>query len=168
MRVSAVRKGLATSAKDAMDRHITDQTWTYDFGQLYQAVCPASEQIGRSSLFGSRPPKNDSLWELARSKGFEVFVFDRSFSNKEKEVDVAIATQIVEDSYEYMKTSRGDRAVLVAGDRDYVPTVESLAKRGFPTTVVFWEHGTAHDLRSVADEFIDLDGLFDELTRIRT
>lgn len=163
MRVSAVKKGLATSPQDAMKR--TDQSWTYDFGRLYQAVCPDIAQIGRSSLFGSRPPANDSLWDLARHEGFEVFVFDRNYDNKEKEVDVAIATQVMADSYEHMSTERHDRVVLLSGDRDYVPVVKSLAARGLPTTVVFWEHGTAHDLRNAADDFSPLDPLFDHLSR---
>jgi NYN domain-containing protein len=159
MRVSAARKGLAASLQDAMDRQILDRGWSYDFGCLYSAVCPDTAQIGRSSLFGSRPPPNDSLWALAEEQGFEVHVFDRSFG-REKEVDVAIATQMTADSYEYMKHERGDRVVLVSGDRDYVPTIEHLAKRGFKTTVVFWEHATAVDLRTVAD-FFALDPLFE-------
>ena len=165
MRVSAVRKGLATSPQEAMNRRIIDQAWSYDFGRLYQAICPDTAQIGRSSLFGSRPPANDSLWDLARNEGFEVFVFDRNYANKEKEVDVAIATQVIEDSYEHMRTERQDRVVLLAGDRDYVPVIKSLAARGLPTTVVFWEHGTAHDLRNVADDYSPLDPLFTHLSR---
>lgn len=167
MRVSAVRKGLAKSAVDAMDRKVTDQSWTYDFGKLYQAVCPDTAMIGRSSLFGSRPPENDSLWDLARNEGFDVVLFDRNYSNKEKEVDVAITTTIVEDSYEYMKADRGDRVVLVAGDRDYVPAIKSLHRRSLPTSVVFWSHATAKDLRAAADDYTDLDPLFDYLSRQR-
>lgn len=165
MRVSAVRKGKSPNLHDAMRDQITDQTWTYDFGRLYQAVCPDVAQIGRSSLFGSRPPANDSLWELARREGFEVFTFDRNYSNKEKEVDVAIATQIMEDSFLHMKAERQDRVVLVSGDRDYLPAVESLRSRGIPTTVVFWSHATAVDLRAKAADFADLEPLFDYLTR---
>lgn len=71
MRISAVRKGIASSPQEAMDRHITDQSWTYDFGRLYKAVCPEGSQIGRSSLFGSRPPANDSLWNLAHEMGLK-------------------------------------------------------------------------------------------------
>lgn len=168
MRVSAVRKGLAVSPKDAMDRHITDHDWAYDFGHLYNAVCPDTAQIGRSSLFGSRPPANDSLWDLARREGFEVFVFARNFSNKEKEVDVAMATQLMEDSYEHMRVDRGDRVVLVSGDRDYVPTIKSLDRRGFKTTVVFWEHATARDLRAAADEYVSLDPIFPHLSRTKS
>lgn len=167
MRVSAVREGMATDLHDALNRHVTDQTWTYDFGHLYHAICPDTAQIGRSSLFGSRPPANDSLWDLARNEGFQVFTYDRNFSNKEKEVDVAISTQIMEDSFLHMRSERGDRVVLVSGDRDYLPTVESLAKRGLPTTVVFWKHATAVDLRNRADDYSDLTPLFDHLTRQR-
>ena len=167
MRISAVRKGLASDLKDAMLRRVLDHDWTYDFGQLYRAICPEGAQVGRSSLFGSRPPKNDSLWELARHEGFEVFVFDRNFSNKEKEVDVAIATQIVEDSFQHMKPERGDRLVLVSGDRDYLPTIESLAARGIPTTVAFWEHATARELKEHPITFAELDSLFDFLSRAK-
>lgn len=165
MRVSAVRKGLARDVQDAMRRHVTDPAWSYDFGRLYQAVCPDTAQIGRSSLFGSRPPANDSLWGLAEREGFEVTTFDRNFKNKEKEVDVAISTQIMEDSYEHMRSARGDRLVLVSGDRDYVPTIKSLAKRSLPASVVFWEHATARDLRQAADDFAPLEPLFDHLSR---
>lgn len=165
MRVSAVRRGMAANLIEAMNKQVSDQTWTYDFGHLYQAVCPDTAQIGRSSLFGSRPPENDTLWDLARREGFEVFTYDRNFSNKEKEVDVAIATQIVEDSFLHMKPERHDRVVLVSGDRDYLPTIESLRSRGIPTTVVFWKHATAVDLRTKADDFSDLEPLFGYLTR---
>jgi len=168
MRVSAVKKGLAVSAQDAMSRRITDHDWAYDFGHLYEAICPDSAQIGRSSLFGSRPPANDSLWNLAQRAGFEVKVFDRNFANKEKEVDAAITTMMLEDSFMYMKAERSDRVVLVAGDRDYVPAIESLGRRGFPTTVVFWEHATARDLRAQAHDFIDLDPLFAHISRTRS
>jgi uncharacterized LabA/DUF88 family protein len=164
MRFSAVRKGLAADIHAAMNDQVTDQSWRLDFGRLYGAICPDDAQIGRSSLFGSRPPDNDSLWEMARRQGFEVEVFDRNFRNKEKEVDVAIATQVMADSYEYMSTDRQDRVVLVSGDRDYLPTLKSLESRGFPTTVVFWSHGLSHDLRDFADDYFELDGIFDVIS----
>jgi hypothetical protein len=165
MRVSAVRKHMAPDLYAAMNDDIKDHDWSYDFGKLYRAVCPAEAQIGRSSLFGSRPPQNDHLWEMARQEGFEVSVFDRNVANKEKEVDVAIATQIIEDSFLYMKPERSDKVVLLSGDRDYLPTVKSLKARGLKTLVVFWKHATSHDLRAEADDFFALDGVFEAITR---
>ncbi|WP_219618454.1 NYN domain-containing protein [Brevibacterium iodinum] len=163
MRISAVRKGLAKSTTDAMNRKITDHDWSYDFGKLYELICPPDQMIGRSSLFGSRPPANDSIWNLARAHGFEVFLFDRNAANKEKQVDVAISTQIMEDSFQHMKD--GDRLLLVSGDRDYLPTIESLRNRGFPARVAFWEHATGNELKQAPIDYIPLDPAFDYITR---
>lgn len=165
MRVSAVRKGMAANATEAMNKKITDGSWSYDFGKLYEAICPDTAKIGRSALFGSRPPANDSIWELARQEGFDVTVYDRNAANKEKQVDTAISTMILEDSYEHMKN--GDRVVLVSGDRDYLPAIESLRRRGIPTTVVFWEHATGRELKEKPVDYMALDSLFDHLTMTR-
>ncbi|KHE73757.1 hypothetical protein AS25_10860 [Kocuria marina] len=163
MRVSAVRKGMAASAAEAMRKNITDRSWTYDFGKLYQAICPDTAMIGRSILFGSRPPKDDSIWELARRQGFEVKTYDRNAGNKEKQVDAAITTMMVADSFKHMKD--GDEVVLVSGDRDYLPPIEELRDRGFPTTVVFWEHATGKELKQEPVTYMALDPLFDYLTK---
>lgn len=161
-RLSAVHRGLATSLEDAYRRDVIDMSWTYDFGQLYDAVCPPGADIGRAVLFGSEPPSNEALWSSARGSGFEVFVAMRSAANKEKEVDTSLATLMMEDSYERMVP--GDRAVLVSGDRDYLPTVKSLARRGFPTVVVGWSHATSKALIAAASAFSPLDDLFAYLT----
>ncbi|MFJ6004029.1 NYN domain-containing protein [Arthrobacter sp. NPDC092385] len=163
MRLSAVKKGLAKDIYEAMNKKISDPSWTYDFGQLYKCICPDTAQIGRSSLFGSLPPDNDSLWELAKKEGFEVFTFARNAANKEKQVDVAIATQILSDSFQYMKP--GDKVVLVSGDRDYLPVIENLKDRNFETVVTFWEHATGKELKTAPVSFSPLDPLFDHLTR---
>lgn len=164
-RMSAVRKGMASNLIEAMQEGLVDQSWNYDFGKLYERVCPDTEQIGRSSLFGSRPPADDTIWELARKQGFEVFTFDRNAANKEKQVDVAIATQILADSFQYMKP--GDEVVLVSGDRDYLPVIENLRSRGIPTTVVFWEHATGRELKQAPITYVPLDDSFDDLTKER-
>jgi hypothetical protein len=157
-RASAIQKGLARTAYEAKTKDITDPDWTYDFGRLYELACPDGSKVGRAKLFGSRPPQNDSLWQLARENGFEVEVFDRSAGGREKEVDTGIVTTMLEDSFApYMQAERGDKAVLLAGDRDYVPALKSLKGRGFGTRVVFWDHATSRDLALEADEFIPLD-----------
>lgn len=163
--VKAARLGLATDPLDAARRRVTPR-WAYDFGRLYELACPPDEQIGRSILFGSRPPANDSLWERARDEGFEVAVLDRNAANKEKQVDTSLATLMVEDCYKCMKPERHDMAILVAGDGDFIPPVRSVQGRGLKVRVVFWRHAVSRELREAADEFLELDPYFDQLTRL--
>lgn len=163
-RLSAVKKGLATSIADANASGVVDNDWRYDFGRLYELVCPSGTPVGRSILIGSKPPPSDSVWELARDQGFEVEVYQRSASG-EKRVDTSIVRYMLEDSYEHMDAARGDVAVLISGDQDYVPSIESLKNRGIGTRVVFWNHATNATLRSVADQFVALDPHLESIAR---
>lgn len=162
MHVAAVANGLAPDIWAAMDQRICDNSWKMDFGQLFGFAGGDKTEVGRAVLFGSsRPPPNDPLWESAKRMGFEVVVVDRNIRNKEKKVDTSIATAIVADSYERMKPDR-DEVTLVAGDADYVPTVEQLVGRGFKVHVVFWNHA-ARELKEVASQFTSLNPYLEHL-----
>jgi uncharacterized LabA/DUF88 family protein len=126
-----------------------------DFGKLYQFAGGERHEVGRAVLYGSRPPANDSLWDIARNKGFEVVVYDRNAANKEKKIDTSIAADMVADSYELMKPGR-DEVTLVCGDRDLVPAVEKLTKRGLTVDVVFWDHAAA-ELKKSCSRFVSLN-----------
>jgi uncharacterized LabA/DUF88 family protein len=163
-RIQAVRQGLAPDIRTAVRNRVLAR-WTYDFGRLYELACPVGEQIGRSILYGSRPPANDSIWRRARDAEFQVEVFDRSIhTHKEKQVDIALSTTMMEDSYTHMKAGNGDIAVLVAGDGDFLPTIRSLQNRGIGIRVVSWAHAVSRELRDTANEFVELDPHFDHLT----
>jgi len=101
------------------------------------------------------------LWKVAENRGFEVLVYDRSIRNKEKKVDTSISTEMVADSYERMDVT-SDEITLVAGDSDYVPTVEKLRSRGIPVYVAFWDHAS-RELKEAATRFISLDPYLDHL-----
>lgn len=95
--------------------------------------------------------------------------FERSaFTNREKQVDIALSARMMEDSFKYMKATSGDIAVLAAGDGDFVPTIRSLQSRELGVRVVSWSHAAGRQLREAADEFIELDPHFDMLTRSTT
>lgn len=162
-------KATALGISDATGQPLVDPSWRYDFGVLYEIACPSVDAIGRSLLIGSRPPANDSLWNLAKHHGFEVELYDRNASNKEKRVDTGIVTRLISDAFEYMLPrleSGGATAVLVAGDGDYVPAVEKIRSMGIKVRVVFWTHGISRDLRELADEFVPLDDSLEALTRV--
>lgn len=159
MRVAAVASGIAPDIWTAQSDSLCDYDWKLDFGRLYEFA--GGNDAGRAVLFGSRPPANDSLWAVAKKRGFEVIVHDRNIRNKEKKVDTSIATEIMADSYERMTTGT-DEVTLVAGDGDYVPTVENLKGRGFTVFVAFWDHGS-RELREAATRFVSLNPYLDHL-----
>lgn len=161
MRVAAVASGAAPDIHTAMKGNILDYGWKLDFGRLLSFAGGEKSEIKRAVLYGSRPPKNDSLWDVARSRGFEVVTHDRNAQNKEKKIDVNIATDMVADSYEMLNVEN-DVVTLVSGDKDYVPTIERLRQRGVQVEVVFWEHA-ATELKDSASRFISLDQYLEHL-----
>jgi uncharacterized LabA/DUF88 family protein len=168
-RVSAVAQGLSPNIIDAMNNGILDHAYTISFGKLYEFLCGKDKlQIKRAALFGSRPPPNDGIWKIAKTAGFELHLEDRNYANKEKKIDTGIATLLTKDAYKsdgYRNGRPGeDVFVLVAGDSDYVPTINELKADGFKVEVVFWNHAS-RELKSVAPKFIGLDSYL-ELLRL--
>lgn len=166
-RVSAVAQGLASNIVTAMNDGILDHAYTISFGKLYDFVCGTDKrQIKRAALFGSRPPPNDGIWQIAKRVGFELHLEDRNYANKEKKIDTGIATLMTKDAYKSDGYSAGkpkdDTFVLVAGDSDYVPTIKELQKDGFVVEVVFWNHASK-ELRETASKFIGLDQYLEAL-----
>ncbi len=164
MHVAAVEGGLAPDIWAAQEHKICDYGWKLDFGRLLEFAGGKREEVGRAVLYGSKPPPNDSLWAAAKRQGFEVVVHERNpYSGREKKVDTNIVTDITADSFELMRPER-DEITLVAGDSDYVPTVERLRKRGFRFDVCFWDHG-AKELKEACSTFVSLNAYLDHLRR---
>ena len=163
MHVAAVASGLAPDIWTAQTHKICDTNWSFDFGRMFEFAGGDKPDVKRAVLFGSRPPKNDSLWEIARRKGFEVVVYDRNIRNKEKKIDTDVVATMVQDSYELVAPAE-DEMTLVAGDADYVPMIEKLKARGITIHVVFWEHAS-REIRETASKFIPLNPYLEHLRR---
>ncbi len=160
-RVSAVNKGLAMDIWDALDHRIIDNEYRLSFGKLYQFVAGANKaDTARAMLFGSRPPQNDAIWEIAKKAGWEVITHDRNVSNKEKKIDTGIVAALTRDAYR--NADKGDVFTIVSGDNDFVPAVQQLRDDGFQIDVVFWGHA-GKELREAASNFISLDAHLDNL-----
>ena len=161
-RVKAVDTGAAMNIYDAMNNRILDPAYKIDFGRLHHFVAGDNESaIKRCMLFGSRPPSNDSLWQVARNRGFEVIVEDRNVRNKEKKIDTGIVYEMTRDAYRLADRDK-DTITLVGGDGDYVPPVRGLVDDGFTVHVVFWSHAS-QELQDVASKFISLDPILNHL-----
>ncbi|EQD40774.1 protein containing DUF88, partial [mine drainage metagenome] len=118
--------------------------------------------IKRCMLFGSRPPPNDSLWQIARKAGFEVIVEDRNVANKEKKIDTGIVAAMTRDAYT-ITDKTADTITLVAGDADFVPSVRPLVEDGFNVEVVFWEHASK-ELKECCSKFTSLNPILNHLS----
>lgn len=166
-RVSAVAQGLSVDIYAAMKDGVLDHAYTISFGKLHEFLCGSDKrQIKRVAMFGSRPPPNDGIWQYAKRAGFELHLEDRNYANKEKKIDTGIATLLTKDAYKSDGYKAGkpeqDTFVLVAGDSDYVPTINELRADGFRVEVVFWGHAS-RELRQVATKFIALDTFLETL-----
>ncbi len=160
MHVAAYVHGLSPDVWSAVQNKICDNNWKLDFGKLFQFAGGEKIEVRKAALFGSRPPKNDSLWEAARLSGFEVITYDRNVANHEKKIDADIVATMIEDSYEILQP--GDEITLVSGDSDYVPAIEKLKRRGIAVHVVFWGHA-ARELKEIATTFTNLDQWLEHL-----
>lgn len=163
MHVAAAKHGHASDVWSAVQNKICDYNWKLDFGKLFQFAGGDKAEVKRAALFGSRPPKNDSLWAAAERNGFEVIVYDRNFANHEKKIDTDIVATMMEDSYERLNIGE-DEITLVAGDADYIPAIEKLKRRGIPFHVVFWNHAS-RELKEAATKFVNLDAYLEHLAR---
>jgi len=102
---------------------------------------------------------DDSLINEIRSSlkkiRFDPRVF-KKYKGKSKEVDISIATEVLGHAYR----NNYDLAVLIAGDRDYVPLVDELKRLGKIVWVYFFTgelSGLSEDLRIMADYFGSLN-----------
>lgn len=163
MHVAAYASGMVPDVWTAVQNKVCDYNWKLDFGKLFQFAGGERAEVKRACLFGSRPPKNDSLWEAARRQGFEPIVYDRNVINHEKKIDTDIVATMITDSYEILAAG-SDEITLVAGDADYVPAIEKLRKRKIPVHVVFWNHAS-RELKESATKFIALDQYLEHLRR---
>jgi len=166
-KVSAVRKRMAkyVGEKDARGKQIHDTSYRLDFGKLIQITCGFQASVNKAKLYGSRPPTHDTVWDMAKEKGFELIIFDKSYYGKEKKVDSTIVMNMTEDVLINLDP-KTDQIVLIAGDADFIPVVQRAKQKGFSVKVAFWNHAS-HELKQEASEFQNLDSHLNDLSYYR-
>jgi hypothetical protein len=151
---SAVFNKQANNMAEAHDNNIKDNNWRIDFGKLLNLITEGNlTDIKKALLVGSTPPSADSLWKCAENKGFEVACKPRNAGNKEKGIDTELVHQIAECLY--TKAEDGDIFILVAGDRDFMPSIQGIRKKNITAKLAFWDN-VSTELRDEADDFISL------------
>lgn len=131
----------ATGSSFGDDRK--DAAFRIDFGKLLDHV-GKGRTIVEAKLYGSEPPPNDTVWNIAKDRGFAPKVFKRDFRNREKKVDTQLCVDVTRTVYTNLPSNRV--LVLIAGDADYLPAVEVALQQKWKAEVYFWANAN-RDLR---------------------
>ena len=159
---SAVHKGWAKSIWEAHNIGAEDNSWRLDFGKLLSFVTDGNlSDVKHAVLFGSKPPKQDSLWSAGKKANYEVVALDRNSANKEKGIDTGIVQRIDRDLY--TEADEGDVFILVMGDKDYIPSIQAIHEQNCIARVAFWDNASG-ELISEADEYINLTQDISQIT----
>ncbi len=115
-----------------------DRGYRIDFGELLRVAATSSEtetarEVGSAYIAGI-VPDDDSFWDVAKSKGFEVHRGYLNKSGRSKQDDAYLITFIMKTLYEKESPST---IVLVAGDADYVPPLEQCIEKGWRVEIAF-------------------------------
>ena len=102
--------------------------------------------------------KDDKVWmlhEKFRDQGFRVVAREsfEIYKQEQKEVDVALASEMVvhalKDHY--------DVAIVVSGDRDFVPAIQHVQSAGKRVEVAAFDNAYNEECKKVADIYHHLD-----------
>lgn len=125
-----------------------------DFGRLFEHINGKRGKIffdtdsGKTfpKLYGSEPPKNDSLWNFLKDVGVDVKVFQRNAFNKEKEVDAALTWDVAKLTLTENR-KEGDIIAIAGGDRDFLQINKEGQEMGYIVEYYCWYHSTCDEIR---------------------
>ena len=146
-----------------------DHRLRIDMGKLTDVVT-AGRPVKKGILYGSEPPKIDSVWAKIRKKNFDVKTKRKNnITRREKEVDGQLITDVTTIA---CKTPEEERStiILITGDADIRPAVEQIIQEGvWSVEIYMWRQGFSSRLRDLEKESIkvrcsDLDEHLNKIT----
>jgi hypothetical protein len=108
--------------------------------------------VTEATLYGSEPPKIDSVWEKIRQhKNWRVKTKKRSFlTHKEKEIDSQLVADVTQVACKTPHFQRGT-IVLISGDADMCPAVEKIIEEGsWKVEIYMWERALSPRLKELS------------------
>jgi len=130
---------------------------------VHRDIFPLQPQAVRAHYYASAVGDEPRLMEVSTKlweRGFTPHVFKKDKdSARTKAVDIKLTTDMLSNAF----MNNYDVAVLFAGDGDYVPLLEEVARLGKQVHVMFFpNHGMSPALRLASDTFHHIDDLFVE------
>lgn len=132
----------------------------------FDAVSTVEDLISGRNCVGIRFYDGDLLWdnenadmhEDIEKRGYELVLRKQSYNSKkkegstQKEVDVKMALEM----YIMAKEDKYDVAIVVSGDRDFLPAIEEIKACGKKVIVAAFKSELSRAMEENCDEFIDL------------
>lgn len=137
-----------------------------DAGNFRLDLCAVAKQLAEpreivgAYAFDSKIPegedKNRPLHDKLRSCGFRLVArnFDPNL-DEQKEVDVAMACEILSHALK----DHYDVAIIVSGDRDFIPVIEHVQAAGKKVEVAAFAGSVSNHMKRAGDIFHDLNSM---------
>ena len=165
------QKATAKKLKDAD----TDPRFRVDLGRFMTLVAK-DRHVSKAFLYGSIPPRNDTVWNAAREKNYKVNIFECSGTGKQKEVDTAMTADIVDEVGEAVHSMLDVTFIVVTGDRDLNRSIEKCLAKQMHVELWSWEDSMSIQFKRLAnkeklftanklDEFLDKFGYTSYMSR---
>lgn len=127
-----------------------------DFGELFKYIANSRGDIFFNTdlgttfpkLYGSEPPRMDSLWRFLKDFGVDVQVFQRNSFNKEKEVDSALIWDVAELIHLEEK-KEGDIIAIAGGDKDFLSIDNKGRKKGYNVEYYCWYRSACKEIKQL-------------------
>ena len=99
-----------------------------DVGRLMYVVA-GEREVKKATMYGSKPPPNDSVWNKMRERNWSLDIKDRSaVTGKEKEVDAQLVVDVTELACTTPLALQGT-IIILSGDRDMCPAIENVLEK---------------------------------------
>ena len=125
-----------------------DTSFRVDHGKFLSLVAKDYHK-SKAFLYTSMSPPNDTVWKTTREENYDIKMFKRSGSGKEKEVDVAMATGMIQELHT-LQSKENTVFIVVTGDRDLRPPIEAVLEQNVPVELWSWEHSMAREYKKMA------------------
>ena len=141
-----------------------DGSMVADIFRLTQILVGNRDLVGAYIFDGKIPekdrePKEQAALNELRSLGFRLVTREamvwRNGRYEQKEVDVSLAVEMMEHAL----MNHFDVAIVVSGDRDYVPAIEMVQDLGKRVEVASFRGCIGTAMMNAGDQFIDMDTL---------
>ena len=133
-------------------KNLVGQDGRFDYDKFVKKYTNFKNQ--KKILVGSTPPKRDGFWSTMKSKGFDVYTYERK-QNGEKAVDSKIIAKGV--SF-IVQQDHSATLNLLSGDFDMFPLIEEALEKNWIINLWSWKDSLSNeylDVKEITIKYLD-------------